>query len=87
MVVLSYFNTESDIGQHSFPIYRKFVRFSLDMHISLRYNSNRTKVLLEVFDMTTFALIMVLLGAATVASSLMRFFDYLDHPRARRRHA
>ena len=37
--------------------------------------------------MTTFAFIMVLLGAATVASSLMRFFDYLDRPRPRRRQA
>ena len=37
--------------------------------------------------MTTFATIMVFLGAATVASGLLRFFDFLDRPRSQRRRA
>ncbi len=37
--------------------------------------------------MMTFEMIMTLLGAASVASGLVRFFDLLDHPRSRRRAA
>lgn len=35
--------------------------------------------------MTTFGLMMTLLGAASVAVNLMRLFDHLEHPQNKRR--
>lgn len=37
--------------------------------------------------MTTFGMLMTLLGAATVAVNIVRLFDALDNPRPRRRTA
>jgi hypothetical protein len=37
--------------------------------------------------MSTFGLILILLGAATISVNLIRLIDHLDHPTCRRRTA
>lgn len=35
--------------------------------------------------MTTFSLMIILLGAGSIAVNLMRLFDHMEHPQSKRR--
>ena len=69
-------STETDI-------FRKFVRFFLDRNVCSIYNKHRTKILSEVFLLTTIGYVIVILGALSVSVNLMHLVDRLEAPRAR----